>query len=148
VRDARVSVGMGEGSLGRCFRRRGVAVAGYSGVPGTGGGGSSLTPDVREAFDRLTRENGVVVFMKGTAEFPQCGFSNTVVQILNAHGCPFEHINVLESDVIRQAVKEYSQWPTIPQVYIGGEFVGGADIMIELYQSGELAEMLEIAQNS
>ena len=125
-------------------------VAGYSGVPGTGGGGggSSLTPEVREAFDRLTQENGVVVFMKGTAEFPQCGFSNTVVQILNAHGCPFEHIKVLESDVIRSAVKEYSQWPTIPQVYIGGEFVGGADIMIELYQSGELAEMLEIAQNS
>ena len=144
---------MGDGALGRGFRRRGVAVAGYSGVPGTGGGGggvggSSLTPDVREAFDRLTRENSVVVFIKGTAEFPQCGFSNTVVQILNAHGCPFEHINVLESDVIRQAVKEYSQWPTIPQVYIGGEFVGGADIMIELYQSGELAEMLEIAQNS
>jgi len=79
---------------------------------------------------------------------PQCGFSNTVVQILNRCNVPFETFNVLEDEEIRNGVKEFSSWPTIPQVYINGEFVGGCDIMIELYQSGELEQMLEVAAAS
>ncbi len=76
---------------------------------------------------------------------PQCGFSNNVVQIINTLGVPYETVDVLEDFEIRQGIKEYSSWPTIPQVYINGEFVGGSDIMIELYQSGELQEMVEVA---
>lgn len=76
---------------------------------------------------------------------PQCGFSNNVVQILNMLGIPFETLDVLADAEIRQGIKEYSNWPTIPQVYVNGEFVGGSDIMIELYQNGELQEMLEVA---
>ena len=76
---------------------------------------------------------------------PQCGFSNNVVQILNALGVPYETVDVLEDYEIRQGIKEYSQWPTIPQVYVSGEFLGGSDIAIEMYQSGELQEKLEVA---
>ncbi len=83
--------------------------------------------------------------MKGTKLMPQCGFSNNVVQILNMLGIPFETLDVLADAEIRQGIKEYSNWPTIPQVYVNGEFVGGSDIMIELYQNGELQEMLEVA---
>ena len=82
--------------------------------------------------------------MKGNKLMPQCGFSNNVVQILNALGVPFETFDVLEDAEVRQGIKEYSNWPTIPQVYIDGQFLGGSDIMIELYQKGELQQMLEV----
>ena len=83
--------------------------------------------------------------MKGTKLMPQCGFSNNVVQILNSLGMQFETFDVLSDMEIRQAIKEYSNWPTIPQVYVKGEFLGGSDILIEMYNSGELKEKLEIA---
>lgn len=86
--------------------------------------------------------------MKGTKEMPMCGFSNTVVQIMNALNAPFVSVNILEDELLRSGLKEYSQWPTFPQVYIDGEFFGGCDIMIQAYQSGELAEVLEAALNS
>ena len=89
--------------------------------------------------------NDVVLFMKGTPVFPQCGFSAAVVQVLGELGAKFKGIDVLEDPSIRQGVKEFSNWPTIPQLYVNGEFVGGCDIMIEMYQSGELQKMLEKA---
>ncbi len=82
--------------------------------------------------------NDVVLFMKGTPQFPMCGFSGQVVQILDYLGVPYKGVNVLESDEIRQGIKEFSNWPTIPQLYVKGEFVGGCDIVREMFQSGEL----------
>ena len=90
----------------------------------------------------------VMLFMKGTKIFPQCGFSNMAVQILNAIGADFETCDVLSDDFIRQQIKVYSDWPTIPQLYVDGEFVGGSDIMLEMYQAGELQEMIEVAAAS
>ena len=87
--------------------------------------------------------NDVVLFMKGTPGFPQCGFSGQVVQILDHVGVPFKGVNVLENDMIRQGIKDYANWPTIPQLYIKGEFVGGCDIVREMFQSGELIPLLE-----
>jgi monothiol glutaredoxin len=104
-----------------------------------------MTPEVKERLDRLVNENKVMVFMKGSKLMPQCGFSNNVVQILNTLGVPYETVDVLSDSEIRQGIKEYSNWPTIPQIYINGEFVGGSDIAIELYQSGELQQMVEVA---
>jgi monothiol glutaredoxin len=104
-----------------------------------------MTPEVKARIDQLVKENKVLVFMKGNKLMPLCGFSNNVVQILNILGVPYETVDVLEDPEIRQGIKEYSNWPTIPQVYINGEFLGGSDIMIELYQSGELQEMVEVA---
>ncbi|HEY9811478.1 MAG TPA: Grx4 family monothiol glutaredoxin [Halomicronema sp.] len=104
-----------------------------------------MTPELKERLDNLVKDNKIVVFMKGNKLMPQCGFSNNVVQILNAMGVPYETIDVLADWEIRQGIKEYSNWPTIPQVYINGQFVGGSDIMIELYQKGELQEVLEVA---
>jgi monothiol glutaredoxin len=104
-----------------------------------------MTPEVQARIDNLVKQNKVFVFMKGNKLMPQCGFSNNVVQILNTYGVPFETFDVLEDPEIRQGIKEYSSWPTIPQVYIDGEFVGGSDVMIELYQNGELKQMLEVA---
>jgi monothiol glutaredoxin len=104
-----------------------------------------MNPEVKTRLDQLVNDNKIVVFMKGTKLMPQCGFSNNVVQILNVLGVPFETVNVLEDSDIRQGIKDYSSWPTIPQVYINGEFVGGSDILIELYQSGELQQMAEVA---
>lgn len=92
--------------------------------------------------------NEVVLFMKGTADFPQCGFSAMVVGILQALGLKFKDINVLADNELRQAIKEYSDWPTIPQLYIGGEFIGGCDIVRELYESGELNNILKVAYTS
>ena len=92
-------------------------------------------------FKRIEDEinkNDVVLFMKGTDIFPQCGFSAAVVQVLNHMNVPFKAINVLEDDQIRQGIKEYSDWPTIPQLYVKGEFIGGCDIVREMYESGEL----------
>ncbi|MBD2501608.1 Grx4 family monothiol glutaredoxin [Anabaena azotica] len=104
-----------------------------------------MTQDVQERIDNLIKQNKIMVFMKGTKLMPQCGFSNNVVQILNTLGVPFETINVLDDNEIRQGIKEYSNWPTIPQVYINGEFIGGSDIMIEMYQKGELQQLVEVA---
>ena len=87
--------------------------------------------------------NDVVLFMKGTPAFPQCGFSGQVVQILDYLGVDYKGINVLANDEIRQGIKEYSNWPTVPQLYIKGEFVGGCDIVREMFQNGELKTMLE-----
>ncbi|ELR98710.1 Grx4 family monothiol glutaredoxin [Gloeocapsa sp. PCC 73106] len=104
-----------------------------------------MTPEVTQKIEQLTQNNKIVVFMKGSKLMPQCGFSNNVVQILNSLGVPFETVDILEDYDLRQGIKEYSNWPTIPQVYVNGELIGGSDIMIELYQSGELQEMLEVA---
>ncbi|NJN31250.1 MAG: Grx4 family monothiol glutaredoxin [Synechococcales cyanobacterium RM1_1_8] len=104
-----------------------------------------MTPELKAKLDRLVQDNKIMVFMKGNKLMPQCGFSNNVVQILSALSVPFETVNVLEEPEIRQGIKEYSNWPTIPQVYINGEFVGGSDVLIELYQNGELQQMAEVA---
>lgn len=104
-----------------------------------------MTPEVKAKIDRLVNENKVMVFMKGSKLMPQCGFSNNVVQILNTLGVPYETVDILADPEIRQGIKEYSNWPTIPQIYIDGEFIGGSDIAIELYQSGELQQMVEVA---
>lgn len=100
---------------------------------------------VKDRIDQLVQNNAIMVFMKGNKLMPQCGFSNNVVQILNVLGVPFETYDVLSDPEIRQGIKDYSNWPTIPQVYLNGEFLGGSDIMIELYQSGKLQEMVEVA---
>ncbi|WP_436836029.1 Grx4 family monothiol glutaredoxin [Laspinema palackyanum] len=105
----------------------------------------TITPELKERLDNIVNRNKITVFMKGTKLMPQCGFSNNVVQILNTLGVPYDTVNVLDDYEIRQGIKDYSNWPTIPQVYINGEFVGGSDILIELYQSGELQQMVEVA---
>jgi monothiol glutaredoxin len=99
-----------------------------------------------EVFDRIQGEieqNPVMLYMKGTPMFPQCGFSARVVQILSHLQVPFNSANVLEDTELREGIKEFSQWPTIPQLYVKGEFVGGCDIIMEMFQSGELETMLE-----
>ncbi|MBD2019716.1 Grx4 family monothiol glutaredoxin [Leptolyngbya sp. FACHB-36] len=104
-----------------------------------------MNSETQARIQDLVQQNKILVFMKGSKLMPQCGFSNNVVQILNAVGAPFATVDVLEDSEIRQGIKEYSNWPTIPQVYVDGQFVGGSDILIELYQSGELQQMLEVA---
>ncbi len=104
-----------------------------------------MTPEAKQRIDDLVQNNKIMVFMKGNKLMPQCGFSNNVVQILNMLAVPFETCDVLADAEIRQGIKEYSNWPTIPQVYINGEFIGGSDILIELYQKGELQQMVEVA---
>jgi len=89
-------------------------------------------------IDNEVKTNDVVLFMKGTPQFPMCGFSGQVVQILDYLGVPYKGVNVLEDDGIRQGIKDYSSWPTIPQLYVKGEFLGGCDIVREMFQSGEL----------
>lgn len=97
-----------------------------------------------EAIKKLVTENKVVLFMKGNAKFPLCGFSGRATKILSMCGVSdFVAVNVLEDEGIRQAIKDYSNWPTIPQLYVNGEFVGGSDIMAEMYQAGELQELLK-----
>ena len=100
---------------------------------------------LKQRLDQLVGSSPIFVFMKGSKLMPQCGFSNNVVQILNAMAVPFETFDVLSDMEIRQGIKEFSEWPTIPQVYVKGEFIGGSDILIEMYNSGELKEKLEIA---
>jgi monothiol glutaredoxin len=104
-----------------------------------------MTPELKERIDNLVQQNKILVFLKGTKLMPMCGFSNNVVQILNTLGVPFETVNILDDNELRQGIKEYSNWPTIPQVYINGEFVGGSDILIQMYQTGELQQMVEVA---
>ncbi len=96
----------------------------------------------RDRIQGLIDQNPILLFMKGTKHFPQCGFSATVVQALKLSGVEFATVNVLEDPEIRQGIKEYTSWPTIPQLYVRGEFVGGCDIVRELYESGELAKIL------
>jgi monothiol glutaredoxin len=98
--------------------------------------------NVQERIQKLISENPVVLFMKGTPEFPQCGFSGQVVQILDYLGAPVVGVNVLEDAEIRQGIKNFANWPTIPQLYVKGEFVGGCDIAREMFQSGELQALL------
>lgn len=106
------------------------------------------TPEMaKERIEALVENHPVLLFMKGSKLFPQCGFSNTACQILNSYeGIEYHTVDVLSDDAIRQGVKDFSQWPTIPQLYVAGEFIGGSDIMIELYQTGELGEMIEKAK--
>ena len=94
--------------------------------------------EIETWIDGQVKSNDIVLFMKGTPTFPQCGFSGQVVQILDYLGVPYSGVNVLESDDLRQGIKTYSEWPTIPQLYVKGEFVGGADIIREMFQAGEL----------
>ena len=94
-----------------------------------------------DKIDAEVKNNDVVLFMKGTAQFPMCGFSGQVVQILDYLGVPFKGINVLDADDIRQGIKDYSNWPTIPQLYVKGEFIGGCDIVREMFQAGELQQL-------
>lgn len=99
--------------------------------------------DVLQTIDQLVKSHRVVLFMKGSAQFPMCGFSGRAVQVLKACGVTDLHtVNVLEDESIRQGIKDYANWPTIPQLYIKGEFVGGSDIMMEMYQAGELQQLL------
>jgi monothiol glutaredoxin len=98
--------------------------------------------DAKTRIDQEVQSNDVVLFMKGTPQFPMCGFSGQVTQILGYLGVPYKGINVLEDADIRQGIKDYSNWPTIPQLYVKGEFVGGCDITREMFQSGELQQML------
>ena len=99
--------------------------------------------DVQQRIDGLVKSNRVVLFMKGTAQFPQCGFSGRAIQVLKASGAEaIKTFNVLEDEEVRQGIKDYAQWPTIPQLYVDGEFVGGSDIMMEMYQSGELQQLI------
>lgn len=100
---------------------------------------------IREFIDNEVKTNDVLLFMKGTPDFPQCGFSGRVVQILQYLGVPFKGVNVLSSDELRQGIKDYSNWPTFPQLYLKGELVGGADIVSEMFQSGELAAAMKAA---
>ena len=99
--------------------------------------------DVQQRIDGIVKGDRVVLFMKGTAQFTQCGFSGRAIQVLKASGVTaLKTVNVLEDDEIRQGIKEYANWPTIPQLYIDGEFIGGSDIMMEMYQSGELQQLI------
>ena len=99
--------------------------------------------DTQQRIDELVKGHRVVLFMKGTAQFPMCGFSGRAMQVLSACGVnDLKTVNVLEDEEIRQGIKQYANWPTIPQLYVNGEFVGGSDIMMEMYQSGELQQTL------
>ena len=104
-----------------------------------------MTTDIDAKKEEIKADitaNKIMLYMKGNRDMPMCGFSNQVVHILNQSGVQFEAKNVLEDEVLRQAIKEFSDWPTIPQLYINGEFIGGCDIITELFQSGELADQL------
>ena len=102
----------------------------------------NITDDANARIDTLVKSNPVVLFMKGSPLFPQCGFSSRAIAILNHLNVEFESVDVLQDQGIRQGIKAYSDWPTIPQLYVDGEFVGGSDIMMEMYESGELAQLL------
>jgi len=107
--------------------------------------GIDMDQDTQQRIDDLVKQNDIVLFMKGNASFPMCGFSGRAIQILKASGvepAALTTVNVLEDEAVRQGIKEYSQWPTIPQLYVKGEFVGGSDIMMEMYESGELQQLV------
>ena len=102
-----------------------------------------MTDDAKTRIDETVKANDVVLYMKGTKEMPQCGFSSRVAGVLNFMGVDFQDVNVLADDAIRQGIKDYSDWPTIPQLYVKGEFVGGCDIVTEMTLSGELDQLFE-----
>ncbi|MBA3598962.1 MAG: Grx4 family monothiol glutaredoxin [Methylibium sp.] len=103
---------------------------------------TEISTDVHQRIDQLVKGHRVVLFMKGTAQFPMCGFSGRAIQILKANGVTdLATVNVLEDEAIRQGIKDYANWPTIPQLYVDGEFVGGSDIMMEMHQAGELKSL-------
>jgi monothiol glutaredoxin len=102
--------------------------------------------DANQRIDQIVKNNDIVLFMKGTALFPQCGFSSRAVAILDHLGVTFETVDVLQDPEIRQGIKDYSEWPTVPQLYVKGEFVGGSDIMMEMFQAGELQQLIEDKQ--
>ena len=99
--------------------------------------------DVRDRIEEVVKNNDVVLFMKGTPLFPQCGFSSRAIAILDHLGVKYATVDVLQDQGVRQGIKAYSDWPTIPQLYVKGEFIGGSDIMMEMYQAGELQDLLE-----
>ncbi|TLS68532.1 Grx4 family monothiol glutaredoxin [Mariprofundus erugo] len=101
-----------------------------------------MTSPVLKQIDKIVKENNVVLFMKGTPDFPQCGFSQRVAAILNTYDIPYAAVNVLLSDEVRQGIKDYSDWPTIPQLYVKADFIGGCDIVSEMHATGELKELL------
>ena len=104
-----------------------------------------MDQNTQQRIDDLVKHNDIVLFMKGNASFPMCGFSGRAIQILKASGvepAALTTVNVLDDEAVRQGIKEYSQWPTIPQLYVKGEFVGGSDIMMEMYESGELQQLV------
>ena len=101
-----------------------------------------MDENVRERIQGIIDGNDVVLFMKGTKHFPQCGFSATVVEVLRRSGSEFQDINVLEDPAIRQGIKDFTNWPTIPQLYVRGKFVGGCDIIREMFEKGELDQVL------
>ena len=105
-----------------------------------------MSDNTQQRIDTLVKSNEILLFMKGSASFPMCGFSGRAIQILKACGVDPKNVatvNVLEDDAIRQGIKDYSNWPTIPQLYVKGEFIGGSDIMMEMYESGELKQVLD-----
>ena len=102
-----------------------------------------MSSQTQQQIEQTIQAHTVVLYMKGTPQFPQCGFSQVVAHILKQHEVDFHAINVLDDDLIREGIKSFSQWPTIPQLYINGEFIGGCDIVKELHQSGELKTLLE-----
>ncbi len=99
--------------------------------------------DVKERIEQQLAAHDVLLFMKGTPDFPQCGFSGQTVAALNAVGRPYSYVNIFEDPEVREGLKEYSNWPTFPQLYVKGELIGGCDIVIEMYQSGELQKLLQ-----
>lgn len=99
--------------------------------------------DVKSRIEEQLKSHNILLYMKGTPDFPQCGFSGQAVAALNAVGKPFAYFNIFEDDEIRQGLKEYSNWPTFPQLYVNGELVGGSDIVVEMFHSGELKELLD-----
>lgn len=103
---------------------------------------------IEEEINQFIADYPILIFMKGSRDYPNCGFSNTVVQIFNSLNVEYMTYNVLENPEMRQAIKEYSKWPTIPQVYINGEFIGGSDIIIELYKNKNLLEKIETIANA
>ncbi len=102
-----------------------------------------MTDAARDFIDKTVKEHDVVLFMKGTPDHPACGFSSVVVQILDHVGAPFVGVDVLQDDDLRQGIKAYADWPTIPQLYVKGEFIGGSDIVREMFQTGELKPFLQ-----
>ena len=104
--------------------------------------------DPQSRIDALVKANDVVLFMKGTPLFPQCGFSSRAISILDHLGATYETVDVLADPEVRQGIKAYSDWPTVPQLYVHGEFVGGSDIMMEMFETGELKELVDSAPSA
>ncbi|XP_059285052.1 monothiol glutaredoxin-S7, chloroplastic [Lycium ferocissimum] len=138
-----VSLSLPKPHFGRALRCSTIATGNRAGRLRSIRCQSALDPNLKATLDKVVTSQKIVLFMKGTKDFPQCGFSNTVVSILKSLNAPFETINILENEALRQGLKEYSCWPTFPQLYIDGEFFGGCDITVEAYKSGELQELLE-----